>query len=139
LDLFPANVIREEMDHYLKVQLKYGLPLDSRASFTKLDWIFWTACLTGERGDMDQLLNPAFRYLHETFDRVPMADWYFADTARRKEFQARPVVGALFMPALFDAELRTRWSGEGENYTRGWAPLPIPTPTPATSPTTQEP
>ncbi len=125
LDLFPSNVIREEMDHYLKVQLKYGLPLDSRATFAKLDWIFWTACLTGERQDMDRLLNPAFKFLNETFDRVPMSDWYFADTARRKGFQARPVVGALFMPALMDAGLQARWSKEGEDYTRGWAPIPI--------------
>ena len=129
LELFPSNVIREEMDHYLQVQLEYGLPLDSRDTFTKLDWIVWTSCLTGDRSDQDQLLQPAFRFLNETIDRVPMTDWYFADTARRKGFQARPVVGALFMPALMDAELRAKWSQAGENYSRDWAPFPIgPTP-----------
>ncbi|MCU0770998.1 MAG: DUF4965 domain-containing protein [Verrucomicrobia bacterium] len=133
LNLFPSNVVREEMDHYLKVQLKYGLPLDSRASFTKLDWIFWTACLTGEREDMDRLLAPAFKFVNETFDRVPMTDWYMADTARRKGFQARSVVGGLFMPALLDEGLRTKWSKEGEDYRKGWAPIPIPSAAPATN------
>jgi len=125
LDLFPKNVIREEMDHYFKMQLEYGLPLDSRATFTKLDWLFWTACLTGDRKDMDRLLHPAYEFLNETFDRVPMTDWYFADTARQKGFQARPVVGGLFMPALLDVEVRDKWSRAGADYSGPWAPIPI--------------
>jgi hypothetical protein len=132
LELFPGNVIREEMDYYLKAQLKYGLPLDSRANFTKLDWIFWTACLTGQREDMDRLIDPAFDFADKTFDRVPLSDWYFADTGRRKGFQARPVVGGLFMPALLDTKLRTQWSSQGENYLRDWAPIPIGITAPAT-------
>lgn len=125
LELFPSNVIREEMDHYLSSQLEFGLPLDSRDTFTKLDWIFWTACVTGDRADQDRLLQPAFRFVNETFDRVPLTDWYFADTARRKGFQARPVVGGLFMPALMDDKLRLNWSSQGEKYVREWAPIPI--------------
>jgi len=126
LDLFPSNVIREEMEHYLKVQLEYGLPLDSRATFTKLDWIVWTSCLTGDRSDQDRLLAPVYRFVNETFDRYPLTDWYHADTARRKGFQARPVVGAVFMPALMDEGLRNKWSEDGEDYTRDWAPFPVP-------------
>jgi hypothetical protein len=140
LGLFPSNVIREEMDHYLRSQLEYGLPLDSRDTFTKLDWIVWTACLTGDRADQDQLLEPTFRFLNETFERVPMTDWYYADTARQRGFQARPVVGAVFMPALMDAELRAKWSKAGENYLRDWAPIPIPVETkaPAAEPLPEE-
>lgn len=125
LGLFPSNVLREEMDHYLRQQLPYGLPLDSRATFTKLDWIFWTACLTDDRDDRDRLLEPVYRFVHETFDRVPMTDWYMADTGRRKGFQARPVVGAVFMPALLDASLWKAWSDNGENYVGEWAPFPV--------------
>jgi len=141
LDLFPSNVLREEMDYYFTVQLDYGLPLDSRATFTKLDWIFWTACLTGDREDMDRLLKPVFRWVNETFDRVPLTDWYFADTGRRRGFMARPVVGGLFMPALMDGKLRSKWSSEGEDYVRDWAPIPINTPTntPAEGSATVEP
>jgi hypothetical protein len=125
LELFPKNVIREEMDYYLTVQLEFGLPLDSRNTWTKLDWIYWTACLTGEREDQDRLLEPTYRFVNETFDRVPLTDWYFADTARQKGFMARPVVGGLFMPAVMDAKLRAQWNEAGEDYTRDWAPFPV--------------
>jgi hypothetical protein len=124
LELFPKNVLREEMDHYFRKQLEFGLPLDSRDTFTKLDWTFWTACLTGERADRDRLLKPIYRFVNETFDRVPLTDWYMADTGRQKGFQARPVVGGVFMPALQDASLWKKWSSEGENFTRSWAPFP---------------
>jgi hypothetical protein len=39
LKLFPAEVLRTEMDYYKKIQNKYGLPLDNRKDYTKLDWI----------------------------------------------------------------------------------------------------
>lgn len=49
LKLFPDHVSRTEMDFYLKTQNTYGLPLDNRAEYTKLDWILWSATLTGDR------------------------------------------------------------------------------------------
>jgi hypothetical protein len=92
-----------------------------------LDWIFWTACLTGDREDRDRLLAPVYSFVNETFDRVPLTDWYQADTGRRKGFQARPVVGGVFMPALLDPALWEKWSHEGQDYTGAWAPFPIET------------
>src|SRR5205823_7317331 len=51
LDLFPEDVARKEMDYYRKIQNTYGLPLDNRETYTKLDWILWTATLTQQRPD----------------------------------------------------------------------------------------
>jgi hypothetical protein len=113
------------MEHYLKHQLRYGLPLDSRATFTKLDWIFWTSCLTGKRSDMDALLEPVFKFLNQTPDRVPMTDWYFTDTGRRRGFMARSVVGGVFMPAILNSKVSAKWGARGENYERDWAPFPV--------------
>jgi len=37
LNLWPASTWRKEMDYYKRVQNKYGLPLDNRRAYTKLD------------------------------------------------------------------------------------------------------
>lgn len=49
--LFPDDVRRTEMAYYRRVQNGYGLPLDNRQTYTKLDWILWTATLTQNRDD----------------------------------------------------------------------------------------
>ena len=93
LELWPAAALRKEMDFYRKTQNTYGLPLDNRSLYTKLDWILWTATLTQDRSDFDALVDPVFKFLNETPDRVPMTDWYWTHDARIRGFQARPVVG----------------------------------------------
>ncbi len=84
---------RKEMAYYRKVQERYGLPLDNRRLYTKLDWITWTATLTGSRADFEALVNPVFDFLNTTPNRVPMTDWYWTHDATKSGFQARSVVG----------------------------------------------
>ena len=111
LDLFPAEVLRKELAFYKTVQNPYGLPLDNRQTYTKLDWVLWTATLTQERADFDALLDPVIRFLNETPDRVPMTDWYFTDTGRRRGFTARPVIGGVFLQMLYDRDVWKRYAG----------------------------
>ena len=102
LNLFPAEVAQKEMAYYKRIQNKYGLPLDNRSLYTKLDWILWTATLTQNRADFEALVDPVYRFLNETPDRSPMTDWYFTNDARKRGFTARPVVGGVFLQMLYD-------------------------------------
>ena len=102
-NLFPASVAEAEMKTYRAKSLAFGLPLDSRSNYTKSDWIMWTATLTGNKADFDMLVNPLWEAVDKTTDRVPMTDWYWADTAKFRGFKARSVVGGYFMPAYADS------------------------------------
>ncbi len=98
LNLFPAEVARKEMDFYKKTQNRYGLPLDNRQLYTKLDWILWTATLTQNRADFEALVDPVYLFLNETPDRSPMTDWYC--TQRRPQAGLhRPAGGRRRVPA----------------------------------------
>jgi hypothetical protein len=126
LDLFPPQVTRKEMEFYKKVQNTYGLPLDNRQTYTKLDWILWTATLTGQRADFEALVDPVFRFLNETSDRSPMTDWYQTRTARKVGFTARPVVGGVFAQMLYDKAVWRKYAGRDSTKASNWAPIPRP-------------
>jgi hypothetical protein len=87
----------------------FGLPLDNRATYTKLDWTVWSATLATDPADFRELVHPLFRFLNETPDRVPMTDWY--DTIKPKEigFQARSVVGGVYIKMLAEPEIWSKW------------------------------
>ena len=100
LDVFPAAVARAEIDSYITRQRKYGLPLDSRKTYTKSDWVIWTATLAESRGDFEALTNPIWKFADETPDRVPLTDWHETKDARRIYFKARSVVGGYLIKLL---------------------------------------
>lgn len=99
-NLFDPEIARKEMAYYLTQQNEYGLPLDNRATYTKTDWIIWSATLTGERSDFDALIDLVYKYANETPSRVPLSDWHDTKTAKRVGFKARAVVGGYFMKML---------------------------------------
>ena len=124
LNLFPAEVARKEMDFYKKMQNQYGLPLDNRETYTKLDWITWTATLTQNREDFDALIAPIIAFLNHTPDRSPMTDWYQTKTARKVGFTARPVVGGVFMQMLYNKPVWQKYAGRDQVKAANWAPIP---------------
>ena len=100
LHIFPDRIARKEVAFYLSRQQPFGLPLDSRKTYTKIDWILWTACLADTQEDFSRLLSPAYKYVNETEPRVPLTDWYEATDGRSINMRARSVVGGFFMKML---------------------------------------
>ena len=130
LNLFPSSVATTEMAYYKTKLNRYGLPLDSRETYTKLDWTLWSAALTGKKEDVVALSGPVYDFLNETPTRVPMTDWYWTIAGTQRGFQARSVVGGVFIPVLNNPQMWSKWAGRDltaeKNLKLNWAPLPPP-------------
>jgi len=101
LDLFPTDVARKEVAFYQTKQNRYGLPLDSRDDYTKLDWIVWSASLSDSQETFRALVDPLFDWANTSVSRVPLTDWYrTTGDGAQVAFQARSVVGGLFIQLL---------------------------------------
>jgi hypothetical protein len=124
LHLFPEAAIRKEAAFYQKELNKYGLPLDNRRSYTKLDWCAWSASLADSPNEFQTLISPLYDFLNQTPDRVPMTDWFMTTTARKVGFQARSVVGGVYIKLLSDGPTWKKWAGRDPDTAANWAPLP---------------
>lgn len=123
LGLIPKDIYSMQSAWYRTVSQLFGVPLDSRGSWTKSDWQMWTAA-TCEPSTRRLFVNALAYWLNTTSSHAPFSDLY--DTVgtggspnilgNTVLFQARPVVGGHFaMLALLkageDADSGTRDDG----------------------------
>ena len=111
LNVFPPELSANEIAFYLQKQNPFGLPLDSRKTYTKSDWILWTASMARSPADFQALVHPVYRFVDEGRKRVPLGDWHETTNGNVVGFQARSVVGGYFMKMLVD---QSRASAGGE-------------------------
>lgn len=100
LNIFDSKIAEMEIPYYLTKQNIYGLPLDNRETYTKTDWIMWTATMASDRATFREFIVPVHKFMNETIDRVPMSDWVFTDKPNWRGFKARSVVGGYYMKML---------------------------------------
>ncbi len=100
LGLFPQSLLEREVDCYLQRLERYGVPLDSRADYTKSDWLMWAASLTDDTEKKKKLIRALDAFLKEAPERMPFGDWYGAKDGLCPSFRARSVVGGCFVLLL---------------------------------------
>ncbi len=111
--LFPKGTMEREISYYLKHQNKYGLPLDCRKTYTKSDWIMWTAAMSPNTKTFLKFVAPVYRYINETPSRVPISDWHETTDGKMVGFKARSVIGGYWMKVLEDKLASERTANKG--------------------------
>ena len=107
LRLFPDDVMRCEMQFYLKHQNEFGLPLDSREAYSKSDWIMWAAAMAPDNDTFLQFSDRIYHYADRTPTRWPLSDWYWTNgDGSARAFRARSVIGGHWMKVLMDRRNR---------------------------------
>jgi Domain of unknown function (DUF4965)/Domain of unknown function (DUF5127)/Domain of unknown function (DUF1793)/Domain of unknown function (DUF4964) len=110
LNLFPPSLAQQEIAYYAKQSTPFGFPLDSRTAFTKLDWESWSAALATSKQGFRSMFAGAHGFADRTPTRIPLSDWYWTTDGSQTGFQARPVVGGIFMEMLTDPNVWTKWA-----------------------------
>lgn len=102
LGLFSDDFYKKEIALYKEKANRFGVPLDNRAMYTKIDWLAWTTVLTDDDAYTADIYARCADMVSTTRQRVPVTDWYFTDTADQRGFQNRSVLGGFYINLLKD-------------------------------------
>ena len=102
LNLIPSSLFDMQSNYYPTVSQVFGVPLDSRHSYTKSDWEMWTAA-TCSPETRRLFVNALGYWLNDTTTSMPFTDLYdttdmggYPVSPSPVTFIARPVVGGHF-------------------------------------------
>ncbi|KAK7060514.1 hypothetical protein VNI00_001279 [Paramarasmius palmivorus] len=93
LNLFPQSVYDMQTAWYGTVARPFGVPLDTRHTYTKSDWEIWTAAIMSDTSTRDMLIKAVKAFASGQTSSQPFGDWYETEDGRPQGFRARPVVG----------------------------------------------
>ena len=99
-NLFSEAVKKAEIEFYKQKMNRYGVPLDVRRDYTKIDWLMWSTCIYNDKSYFAAVCESIVNMINETQNRVPLTDWYDTKNAQHLFFQNRTVVGGLFINLL---------------------------------------
>ncbi|KAJ7179016.1 DUF1793-domain-containing protein [Mycena filopes] len=93
LNLFPDTIYQMQTNWYRTVQQPFGVPLDTRHTYTKSDWQIWTAAIMSDTDARDYFIASVRKAAGDGLSSQPFGDWYEARDGTPEGFRARPVVG----------------------------------------------
>ena len=99
-NIFSEDMKKKEIEVYKSKMNRYGVPLDSRKNYTKIDWLMWSTCIYDDKEYTAAVCESIVNMINETQERVPITDWYETLDAKHVRFQARSVVGGLYINLL---------------------------------------
>ena len=99
-NIFSDKMKKDEIKVYMSKMNHYGVPLDSRKDYTKIDWLMWSTCIYPDKKYFNAVVDSIMNMINEAEDRVPLTDWYDTLTNQHFHFQNRTVVGGLYINLL---------------------------------------
>ncbi|KAJ8475297.1 hypothetical protein ONZ51_g6647 [Trametes cubensis] len=92
-NIFSQSIFDLETKWYSTRANTYGVPLDTRNTYSKPDWQMWTAALVSDNTVRDTLITSVLKYASDGLNARPLPDLYDTVNGTALSTQARPVVG----------------------------------------------
>ncbi|VDC02380.1 unnamed protein product [Peniophora sp. CBMAI 1063] len=96
-NLFPQSIYNLQANWYSQKEGAFGIPLDTRHTYTKSDWQIYAAAMLQSTSTSvrDQLVSGVYKYASNSVagNTEPFGDWYETTNGVYTNFRSRPVVG----------------------------------------------
>ncbi|KIJ70073.1 hypothetical protein HYDPIDRAFT_23218 [Hydnomerulius pinastri MD-312] len=94
--VFNNSVFKMQTDWYAQNANVYGIPLDTRHTYTKTDWEVWTASIMTDARTRNLFMDSVVRYAANGESNEALGDLYDTVSGQAAGFKARPVAGGHF-------------------------------------------